>query len=446
MDTSLLIETLKRVLKGQGITYAQVAQRLGLSEASVKRMFSRRDFTLQRLEEVCRVAGLDFGELAREAAGEGARVTQLSDEQEREIVSDPKMLMVALCAVGNWTFEQIVDTYAITQEECVGYLARLDRHRIIELQPGNRIRPLISRTFAWLPDGPIQHYFRERVENEFLSSAFDRPDELFLFVSGMLSRDSMTELCARLRRVAREFAELHRDDLALPLASRYGTSLLLATRAWEPKFFRNVRREDRPPVPPAPARSAHTAAHARSPHGHDRHPEVARARTAGSAPRDFCGGALPAAAAVRRCVPRACARTPELQTMGFIDACRRCRARSRRSRCPAAMSCRSRRTERRIRRGDRGTGAVSGECRPPPRVAAPSCRAPCALRAAGAAVSVQRRRNADRHARGHRDQFHDRQGPLPARLQGETLVGEATRAPGDQRRASRTHTASAART
>jgi len=50
VDTGLLVETLKRVLKGRGITYAQVAERLRLSEASVKRMFSRRDFTLQRLE------------------------------------------------------------------------------------------------------------------------------------------------------------------------------------------------------------------------------------------------------------------------------------------------------------------------------------------------------------------------------------------------------------
>lgn len=246
MDSGLVVETLKRVLKGQGITYARVAEALKLSEASVKRMFSRREFTLQRLDEVCRVAGIDFAELAREAAGESSRVTVLTVEQEREIVSDPKMLMVALCAVGNWTFDEIVDNYAITPQECVGYLARLDRHRIVELLPGNRIRPLISRTFTWLPDGPIQRYFRDRVEKEFLSSAFNRPDELFLFVSGMLSRDSMTELCARLRRVAREFADLHRDDLSLPLASRHGTSLLLATRAWEPKLFRDVRREDRP--------------------------------------------------------------------------------------------------------------------------------------------------------------------------------------------------------
>ncbi len=125
--------------------------------------------------------------------------------------------------MGNWTVEQIVETYDLTLAECVGCLTRLDRRRIIELQPGNRIRPLISRTFSWLPDGPIQRYFRSRVEAEYLGGKFDRPEELFVFVSGMLSRQSAEELIVRLRRTAREFAELHQDDLALPIpaASRH---------------------------------------------------------------------------------------------------------------------------------------------------------------------------------------------------------------------------------
>ena len=58
MQAIALVDTLKRILKGRGITYATVAAGLGLSEASVKRMFSRRDFTLQRLEDVCRIAGV----------------------------------------------------------------------------------------------------------------------------------------------------------------------------------------------------------------------------------------------------------------------------------------------------------------------------------------------------------------------------------------------------
>jgi transcriptional regulator with XRE-family HTH domain len=248
MNTIALVDALKRALKGRGITYAALAARLGLSEASVKRMFSRRDFTLQRLEDVCRVVGIDFGDLARALADEHAGVTQLTAEQEKAIVSDPKLFLVALCAVGNWTLEQIVDTYSLTGVECVKYLTQLDRLRIIELQPGNRIKPLISRTFSWLPDGPFQRYFRARIEAEYLSSAFDRPDQLFLFVSGMLSNKSLAELKTQMRKLAADFAELHRDDVALPLEERHGTSALLAIRPWEPRAFRSLRREDRAPI------------------------------------------------------------------------------------------------------------------------------------------------------------------------------------------------------
>ena len=42
--SAALIDTLKRELKAQGVTYAAVARALGMSEASVKRMFSRKDF------------------------------------------------------------------------------------------------------------------------------------------------------------------------------------------------------------------------------------------------------------------------------------------------------------------------------------------------------------------------------------------------------------------
>ena len=59
----------------------------------------------------------------------------------------------------------------------------------------------------------------------------------------MLSRQSAGELIIRLRRTAREFAELHRDDLALPMPERHGTSLLLAVRPWEPRAFRALRRD-----------------------------------------------------------------------------------------------------------------------------------------------------------------------------------------------------------
>jgi hypothetical protein len=45
-QVGLLVTELKRYLKAEGITYAALGKRLGLSESSVKRQFARQSFSL----------------------------------------------------------------------------------------------------------------------------------------------------------------------------------------------------------------------------------------------------------------------------------------------------------------------------------------------------------------------------------------------------------------
>jgi transcriptional regulator with XRE-family HTH domain len=49
-ETAQIIDVLKRTLKTRGLTYRDVAKRVGLSEGSIKRVFAAETFTLQRLE------------------------------------------------------------------------------------------------------------------------------------------------------------------------------------------------------------------------------------------------------------------------------------------------------------------------------------------------------------------------------------------------------------
>jgi transcriptional regulator with XRE-family HTH domain len=240
--TAALVEVLKRELKTRGVTYADLARNLRLSEASVKRMFSRRDFTLKRLDDICRHAQIEFAELARAVVRDETLISHLTHDQEKEIVSDPKLFLVAVCALNYVTFDQIVETYDISTAECVRLLARLDKLKFIELQPGNRIRLLVSRTFAWLPDGPIQRYFNNQAHNEFFRSRFNRDDEFMLVVNGMLSKASSADLVNRLKRITREFSDLHNDDSRLPLGERSPMTLLVAVRHWQLQAFAELRR------------------------------------------------------------------------------------------------------------------------------------------------------------------------------------------------------------
>jgi len=124
----------------------------------------------------------------------------------------------------------------------VRLLARLDKLKFIELAPGNRIRLLVSRTFAWLPDGPIQQFFKSQAQHEFFRSRFDREGELMLFVNSMLSKGSAATMIERLKQVANECSALHNEDVGLPLDKRFGHSLLVAIRPWNMEAFKELER------------------------------------------------------------------------------------------------------------------------------------------------------------------------------------------------------------
>lgn len=237
-----LVSTLKRELKSQGITYAAVATHLNLSENSVKRLFSESKCSLQRLEQICHLLGLEISDLVQKMEGARQKIDQLSGLQEREIANDPKLLLVAICVLNLWTFEQIIENYTLSEHECVQLLAKLDRLDIIELLPLNRFKVIAAKTFSWRNNGPIQTFFHSKVQPDFFQSSFTKAGEKLLFRSGMLSRGSNAALMKKMERLVADFNELHDEDASQPLEQRFGTSVLVAVRAWEFGLFRELRR------------------------------------------------------------------------------------------------------------------------------------------------------------------------------------------------------------
>jgi hypothetical protein len=241
-ETQQLLAALKRELRVRRLTYRDVALALHLSEPSVKRLFSTGRFTLGRLAQLTSFLGLTLAEVVQGIPGSEPELQRLTAAQEAELVSDPKLLLVAVCALNHWTVADILAAYRLSEAECVQRLLRLDRLRLIDLLPANRVRLNVARNFDWIPDGPIRRYFRDCGQSEFLNARFDGVGETHAFVHGMFTRAAADELYAHLRRLRAQFEELHRESLAQPLAQRHGTGLLLAVREWELSSFAALRR------------------------------------------------------------------------------------------------------------------------------------------------------------------------------------------------------------
>lgn len=240
--TADLVIALKKELKSAQMTYADLAVALGMAESSVKRMLAKGDMPLSRIDAICRALTLDFADLARHVADSQPLLAQLTHEQERAVVADKKLLLVAICVLSQWTLEQIVASYRLSETDGVRYLVQLDRIGIIELRPLNRYRLKLAKTFRWRPHGPVMDYFRENALLDYFSGGFDAAGEGLLLVHGSVSRGQAPAFLERMQRVAQDFAQQHLADQKLPDADREGYTLLLAMRSWEFAAFTALRR------------------------------------------------------------------------------------------------------------------------------------------------------------------------------------------------------------
>ena len=239
-QTRELIKTLKSALKAHGKTYADVAVELGLTEASIKRLFSRQGFSLKRLDQVCHMLDMEITDLVQLMKQQQQRLQRLTVEQEKEITRDVTLTLITVCVLNRWTMEDILSYYHISESECIRHLAKLDRLRLIELLPKNRIRLIVAPNFGWHENGPIQTFFQKKISQEFFSTRFNRDDECLIVLNGMFSSQSNAELQRKLKRLAREFDVLNNDDAALDLESRVGTTLVLAMRGWQYGLFQPI--------------------------------------------------------------------------------------------------------------------------------------------------------------------------------------------------------------
>jgi len=243
MDASKqILQSVRAAMRQRGVTYRQLADALGLSEPTIKRDFSRGDFSLSRLDAICAVLELSLGDIVQGAGAVNTTRTKFSGKQGRALVRDPRLLLLTYLLVNDWKLADITTSFALDENAVVSLLLRLDALKIVNYRPPNRVKKLTARNFSWRQDGPVHEFFLTRVAPEFLRGGFDEPSDELRFIGGTLSAASLARLKLSMAQLVEEFETLARQDARLPLDVRDGCSALLALRKWEFSEFTRLRR------------------------------------------------------------------------------------------------------------------------------------------------------------------------------------------------------------
>lgn len=202
---SLQIQTtvaLKKLLKAKGIVYQDLAQKLGLSLPSVKRILSKGDMTLSRLEEICQASGIAVSDVLRlmETLSEGES-EELTDEQEHYLARNPARLAYFELLLNGLKPKQIEAEFKLSPSQTVKILSDLDKWKLIEWSGQNKIKLKTTEMIRFRRNGPLRELFKQKCISDFLDNAFDGPQEFQEFRTIRLSDSTLRKFNHKLKQL-----------------------------------------------------------------------------------------------------------------------------------------------------------------------------------------------------------------------------------------------------
>lgn len=230
-ETATFKETLKRLLRVQGIPYRKVAEALGVSTVTVKRYFNTDRLTVGRMEEICALLDISLTELAEAVkADDEGRQRGLTQLQEDALARDRMLATVRFLLSNGWTAPEIQAEYDLDEAALVSCLVQLERLKLIDLLPGNKVRLLTARDPEWRKGGPMRRIIDEMIKRDFMTLNFAEPDAPAAYQSAELSKSSIAQVEELARNFVRTVRTLRDADRHLPREHKEWTAVVVAMK------------------------------------------------------------------------------------------------------------------------------------------------------------------------------------------------------------------------
>lgn len=231
-------------MKSSGVTYDQLALKLSLSTATIKRLLNGHiPMSIVRLEEVCRILGIDFYELARISKyGIKAQVTFLTLEQEKTLADNEELFVVFYLVVMGKSFEEIINEYRFTRSQIIKLASKLETLDILELHPKNKLKMKVYRKSRWNFDGPLHKKYMIAMAKEFAQEVYEKQDSFRFFFNCPVSAESRNIVLSKMRDLTREIERLSETDLNIEKKTETSMNIFIGAREWMPPVQRKYLR------------------------------------------------------------------------------------------------------------------------------------------------------------------------------------------------------------
>ncbi len=208
----MIFDTFKKTLKHKGMTYSDLATLLNMSESGIKKLFSSKDCSYQRLNEISEVLGLSFVDVLNSSQTNEVKEVHFTLEQEKYFVRHPEVFNVFWKLVQEReSLSSIKKEFNLSEKQVYLTLKKLDDFGIIELHPNNKIKiPKIEKV-RWMGNGPLMKWIKSEWSKKIIEDVTSKETldslEHFSLRYYQLSKKSHEELVFAIKELDHEFSE-----------------------------------------------------------------------------------------------------------------------------------------------------------------------------------------------------------------------------------------------
>ena len=227
---ALLLE-LRNELRRKRITAKDLAVRMGVAEPTMRRWLHGKGLMLDKLDQLCRAAGLDMRDLL--GGVPDSRPGQFTYAQERALAADRALSFLFFSLLNGAEPDSFQRDFKLPRARVDAYLQTLHRIGLIEYEPGKRVRVLTMRNVAWRPAGPLSKAFESTVRHYFLSVDFSAPEAAYVSDMVRVSSLGRARIHALFRAMRLEVFKIAQEDKDANLNQYDWTGILMLAHPFD---------------------------------------------------------------------------------------------------------------------------------------------------------------------------------------------------------------------
>lgn len=215
-ETNIAFARLKQILKSRKITYRQLADKLSLSEPTVKRLFIEQDCKISRLIEICEVLNIELSDVLQKNK-KLPIAKPLSKNAEELLATNPNLFYLFMLLLDERPVKEIQQMYNLSETMMWKYLRKLQSVDLIEIGPNNVIDFTISLPVNIKQCEKLQPLFID-LKSRFIKASLDKANHLhgdFKTASRAMRPESINILIKELNSLYDKFCLQAAEDQLL---------------------------------------------------------------------------------------------------------------------------------------------------------------------------------------------------------------------------------------